>query len=254
MKEQKRRLTNEILADFNVSILESDIWNLPAHSLEIEFETIQKSKMDILMKMMLITFQSGAITTAEEVSDILLVEPLFINDLIEKMRRTGMIETKGSAFTLTVAGAKRLEEGIFESEPETAKQTVVYSPIHQSFLFGEIPDEEEGTFEDYRYMEASELGISRLDDNETIAALQKLGAESIEGSTQTVVTKILSVSKIRVVQIPCIEFRIHQKIEDSLYCRVWNSFTNKWDETLEAQIIEKELKSWREQFIEDQQA
>ena len=48
------------------------------------------------MKMMLIAFQKAEIETAEELSEILLVEQLFIDDLIAKMTSSGVIEKRGS--------------------------------------------------------------------------------------------------------------------------------------------------------------
>ena len=92
MNELKRRLTKELQQDFNVKIMGSLSWSLPVHSIEIEYQTVMRTKMDILMKMILIAFGKAEIATTEELSEILLVEQLFINDLIDKMSRTGVIE------------------------------------------------------------------------------------------------------------------------------------------------------------------
>ena len=94
MNELKGRLTKELQQDFNVKIMDSLSWSLPVHSIEIAYQTVMRTKMDILMKMMLIAFEKADIATAEELSDILLVEQLFINDLIDKMTRTGVIEKR----------------------------------------------------------------------------------------------------------------------------------------------------------------
>ncbi|MBO1914411.1 hypothetical protein J4G37_57535, partial [Microvirga sp. 3-52] len=89
------------------------------------------------MKMMLLTFQKTKHATIDELGDILLVEPLFIQDLIDKMLRSRMIEKTESSFTLTDIGVGQLETGIYEHEPETDAVERIYSPCHQSFLKGE---------------------------------------------------------------------------------------------------------------------
>ena len=53
------------------------------------------------MKMMLLTFQKTKRATIDELGEILLVEPLFIQDLIDKMLRSRMIEKNGDGFALT---------------------------------------------------------------------------------------------------------------------------------------------------------
>ena len=113
IKELVHRLKKELQDGFQVKVLESLTWNLPVRSVDIEYETIRKSKMDILMKMILVAFQEGSISDEEELSDILLVEPLFIQDLIAKMERTGIIAKNGPYFTLTAAGRRQLESGVF---------------------------------------------------------------------------------------------------------------------------------------------
>ena len=85
MNDLKGRLTKELQQDFNVKIMGSLSWSLPVNSIEIVYQTVMRTKVDILMKMMLIAFGKADIATAEELSDILLVEQLFINDLIDKM-------------------------------------------------------------------------------------------------------------------------------------------------------------------------
>ena len=117
MNELKGRLTRELQHDFNVKIMDSFSWSLPIHSIEIGYETVKRTKMDILMKMMLISFQKGEIASAEELSEMLLVEQLFINDLINKMSRTGLVEKRGGSFALTEAGELQLENGVFDHDP-----------------------------------------------------------------------------------------------------------------------------------------
>ena len=94
MNELKGRLTKELQQDFNVKIMGSCHGVCLSIRLKLSYQTVMRTKMDILMKMMLIAFEKAKIATAEELSDILLVEQLFINDLIDKMSRAGVIEKR----------------------------------------------------------------------------------------------------------------------------------------------------------------
>ena len=151
MDDLKRQLTKELQQDFNVKIMDSLTWSLPVHSIEIAYQTVKRTKMDILMKMMLIAFQKGEIETAEELSEILLVEQLFINDLINLMTRTKIIEKRGSSFALTDEGVQQLATGIFVHEPESGSKKALFSPCHQSFLQGELSSDASGDFDIYRW-------------------------------------------------------------------------------------------------------
>ena len=251
MKELKKRLTKELQQDMNVKILDSLSWSLPVHSIEIAFQTVKRTQMDILMKMMLIAFQKGAIETAEELSEMLLVELLFINDLIDKMSRTGMIAKKEHSFELTDAGLEQLDSGIFVHEPENHSQKALYSLCHQSFVTGQLESVSGETEETYRYQqEFTDWTVRSLDKADAVAALQSLGVESSEGNVQIVVSKIVSATDVQQDAVPCLEFRLYNVVEDVVYARVWNMLLGHWDAKLEAQLNDKERKSWREEYLE----
>lgn len=251
MEELKRRLTKELQQDFNVKILESLSWGLPVHSIEIAYQTVKRTQMDILMKMMLLAFQTEEITDAEELSDILLVEQLFINDLIDKMSRTGVLENSGNSFTLTEAGIQQLDSGIFAHEPEDGAKKALYSPCHEAFLTENVEElsSDEGQ-ETYRYhKEFADWTVKSLAKTDAVAALQSLGVESSEGDAQIVISKIVSATNVQTDAVPCLEFRLYNKVEDVLYARVWNMLLGHWDKTLEAQLNEQERKAWRENYL-----
>lgn len=246
----KKQLTKELQQNFNVKIMDTLSWSLPVHSIEIEFQTVMRTKMDILMKMILIAFGKAEIETAKELSDILLVEQLFIHDLIDKMSRTGLIIKRDSAFILTDAGSQQLEAGVFEHEPKTGSKKALFSPCHLSFLTGEpgsISYEEE---EVYRFRdEFSDWDVTSLEETVLKKALKTMGVESSEGNVQIVVSEIVSASELQIDLVPCIEFRLHNVAEDLMYARVWNTLSEQWDETLEAQLNEKERIKWREIYL-----
>lgn len=250
MKELKQRLTKELQQDLNVKIMDSLAWSLPVHSIEIAFQTVMRTTMDILMKMMLIAFQKGTIATAEELSDMLLVEPLFIKDLINTMMRAQMIEKQDDVFVLTDAGQQQLDNGIFVHEPENGTNKALYSPGHQSFLSGDLEGLPFGELDNYRYQqEFADWTVKSLPKADAVAALQSLGIESSEGNVQIVIAKIVSATVVQTDPVPCLEFRLYNAAEDVCYARVWNTLTEHWDEKLEAQLTDKERKVWRERYL-----
>lgn len=250
MNDLKGRLTKELQQDFNVKIKGSLSWSLPVNSVEIVYQTVMRTKVDILMKMMLIAFGKADIATAEELSDILLVEQLFINDLIDKMSRTGVIEKREGFYSLTEVGVRQFKTGIFVHEPENGSTHALYSPCHQAFLNGEIKNIAYEEKELYRFKsEIDDWSVAKLEDSVLIDALKAMGVESGEGNVQIVVSEIVSASDIQVDLVPCIEFHLYNEAEDLLYARVWNTLSEHWDETLEAQLNEKERKKWREIYL-----
>jgi DNA-binding IscR family transcriptional regulator len=250
LNDLKGRLTKELQQDFNVKIMGSKSWSLPVNSIEIVYQTVMRTKVDILMKMMLIAFGKADIATAEELSDILLVEQLFINDLIEKMSRTGVIEIREGFYSLTDIGIRQFKTGIFVHEPEIGSSQALYSPFHQKFLNGEIKNVAYEEKEVYHLKsEFDDWSVEKLEDSVLIDALKKMDVESIEGNVQIVVSEIVSASDMQVDMIPCIEFHLYNEAEDLLYARVWNTLSEHWDETLEAQLNEKERRKWREMYL-----
>lgn len=243
-------LTKELQQDFNVKIMDSLSWSLPVHSIEIVFQTVMRTQMDILMKMMLMAFQTGEIDDALELSDILLVEPLFINDLIDKMTRTGVIKKKGSSFALTDDGVQQLESGIFVHEPEQDSKKALFSPCHQSFLTGDVESLSKEELETYRYQqEFTDWTVKSLAKKDAVTALQSLGVESSEGNVQIVISKIVSATTVQTDVVPCLEFRMYNAAEDMFYARVWNTLLGHWDKKIETQLNDKERKKWRENYL-----
>jgi len=250
MIELKARLTKELQQDINLKVMGSLLWNLPVHLIEVEYKTVTRTKMDILMKMMLMAFGKAEFSTAEELSEVLLVEQLFINDLIDKMSRTGVIEKREGFFSLTEAGIEQLKKGVFEHEPEKNTTQTLYSPTHQTFLTGEVINSALEEKKVYRYfVDFDDRDLAVIEDDLIIEALKKSGFESGEGNVQIIVSEIESASDIATEFSQCIEFHLYNKSEDIFYARVWNTLTGYWDEVIEAQLNEKERKKWRETYL-----
>ncbi|KQL37293.1 MULTISPECIES: hypothetical protein [Bacillaceae] len=252
MRELENRLKRELQQNLNVKIMHSSMWSIPVHSIEAEFICVKRTKMDVLMKMMLIAFQKTTKINAEELSELLLVEQLFIQDLIDLMQRTLLLEKIESGYRLTDKGNQQLANGIFEEEQKPETNNILYSPSHEAFLEGELKEatgEEE--LEVYRYVKEGYLDEELSFEDETlINALRINGAESGEGDVQTVLSEIVSSTDLYIDDIPCIEFILYDKKQDIIYARVWNTLLERWDEKLENQLNEKERLDWRKTYLE----
>ncbi|MCM3743978.1 hypothetical protein M3193_07455 [Sporosarcina luteola] len=246
MDALEKRLRDELLRDLNVKLLETARWSVPVQVMDIEYETVKRTKMDILMKMLLVAFRTSQFTSVKELSDMLIVEPLFIQDVIDRMDRAGMIAKSGGAYSLTQTGRQQLESGIYIQPPEKDESTVHYSPTHGRFLTVEPKDG--GAGEAYRLAKEFRK-LKEFTDDEWREALDLLDVTYQAGDVQLVVHAITSVKELERQSFPCIEFRLHQTADGRLYARVWNTLTGEWDETLENQIMENELTEWREKYL-----
>ncbi|MCG3088098.1 hypothetical protein [Sporosarcina cyprini] len=240
----QKRLQNEVLRNANVKLLASETWGLPVHSVEITYETVKRTPMDILMKMLLISFRKGRFQTAEEVSEILLVESLFIEDMMEAMVRSGLIVKNSEGYSLTDAGSQQLESGIYVQSPERQEKTAYFSPIHGTFLLGEI---KESKAKKFRFGN-SEWHAETIPESAVREILEKLQEDKEEEYGQTSIHAVKSVTDVELHSVECIEFRLHQVADDRMYARVWNTMTGEWDKALEQFIMEQELSEWRKTY------
>ncbi|TQR07480.1 hypothetical protein [Psychrobacillus soli] len=252
MKNLEKRLKNELQQNNKVKILHSSRWSLPIHSIEVEYKPVKRTKMDVLMKMMLIAFQKAEIAEAAQLSELLLVEQLFVEDLINIMSRTRLIEKKDGLFVLTSKGNQQLEDGIFEEEQDMESQIVLYSTTHEAFLPGDIKPAMDGEAEltTFRYVKEDYLDAElSFEHEQVIDALQTKGVETAEGDEQVVISEIQSTTDLYVDDIPCFEFILHNKEENIFYARVWNTLLERWDEVVENKVNEKERLAWREKYL-----
>ncbi|GKV56878.1 hypothetical protein NCCP2222_28250 [Sporosarcina sp. NCCP-2222] len=240
----QKRLQNEVLRNANVKLLASETWGLPVHSVEITYETVKRTPMDILMKMLLISFRKGRFQTAEEVSQILLVESLFIEDMIDAMIGAGLIVKNKDGYSLTDAGSQQLESGIYVQSPERQEKTAYFSPIHNTFLVGEIKESRAKSFR----LTNNEWRTDMIPESSVREILEKLQEDEEEEYGQTSIHAVKSVTELELHSVECIEFRLHQVADDRMYARVWNTMTGEWDQALEQFIIEQELSDWRKTY------
>ncbi|ALC91482.1 hypothetical protein AM500_18065 [Bacillus sp. FJAT-18017] len=243
MDKIKKKLRAELLKNPAVQIRKSLVWQMPVATYTVLFSRVKRSQMDILMKMMLLTFEQTQIRRAANLSELLLVEELFIEDLLRKMQRMGLIRIEKGSYTLTSKGHGQLKTGVMEEELEEESTVVSYSPLHDE-IWPEMDEPLPETGE--------ELPLYRYADNQSVASLELILQFLAERENRvgedgfhTVVSDVNGFEQQKVEHNPCLEFQLYNKEQDIYYARVWNTWLGRWDETFEKQIEEKERLEWR---------
>ncbi len=248
MDKLTKRLQTGLLENSAVQIKESTSWYLPVLSVDVTYKRVRRAKMDILMKMMMLTFAEADIRRAANLSEMLLVEELFIADLMRKMERTGLVSIDKGIYRLTGKGQEQLETGIVEEELDEEQTELFYSPTHDVYWSERTVSDkgEEEKLGEFQYS-------NHQNEPDTEGLLQVL-SESKDGldedGFQTVVDQIVSFEQ-HVVEVPCVEFILYNKEQDLFYSRIWNTMLEQWDEKLEKQVEERERVKWREEWAGD---
>lgn len=250
MSKLQQRLVKEIQQNRHVKIIKRDQWCIPIRTVEVTYEPMRRSTMDVLMTMLLISMQEADFRDAKELSELLLVDPLFIEDLVSIMLRVRLIEKIEGVYRLTAKGALQLERGIFEEELEQKTASLLYSPSHEAFLTGDLESIEE--FDElpplYRYVDEEAERRDTFEDTLLMEALmiEDKEEEDASSASQIIISSIISSNATQINDVPCFEFVVYDQEKDLYYARVWNTLLNHWDEVLEQQLTEKEKLKWRE--------
>ncbi|WP_059173240.1 hypothetical protein [Bacillus sp. FJAT-27445] len=238
MDKLAKQLRASLLENPAVEIKDSMIWQVPVITYSVAFSRVKRSRMDILMKMMLLTFEQTEIRRAANLSELLLVEELFIEDLLKKMQLIGLIRLEKGTYMLTPKGHGQLKTGIMEEELEEESTSLSYSPFHDEF-WPEMSEPLPETNKDlplFRYAENQ----NPINEERMLQFLAERVNGVEEDGFQTVVTSVNSFEQQEVEHIPCLEFQLYNKEQDTFYVRVWNTRHRRWDEALEKHIEEQE--------------
>lgn len=251
MDELIKELRSTVAENPEVTVVNEQLWKLPSVLYEVSFSQVKRLKMDILMKMLLLSFQEADIRRAATLAEMLFVEELFIRDLIDKMQRTGLIQLEKPGYKLTTKGYDYLSQGIFDEEIAGDETVIAYSASHDNYKLAEEnrhPEAEE-PLPVYRYPGKGSLNKERMQQ----LLFEKKSALKEEGF-QTIVTGITACIEQITDYLPCIEFQLYDEKQDIFYARVWNTATGGWDEMLEQQIEARELVKWRKVMEEQKVA
>ncbi len=241
----------------NEKCVQSSFWCLPVHTVQVSYKPVLRRKMDILMKMLLISIQKARFKSPLQISEILLVEQLFVQDLLSKMERMQLIERHEEVYQITEKGKKQLESGVYEEDQEVTTLHMLYSSIHESFLSGDLDEVLE--YEDfpepiYRYYKNEEQpSISHEVIINEIRLMDTKEQEDVESDheDEMQISNIDQIEFEQINDIPCIEIIIYNEKVSVFQCRVWNTLLNKWDKEIESQITQYEGSSWKEILLEE---
>ncbi|MEK4425459.1 nucleoside-diphosphate sugar epimerase [Solibacillus sp. FSL K6-1523] len=241
----QEKLAKELLQNPNIEIKKQLQYSIPVHTLEVSYHPVVRNAMDILMKMMLLSFQKAKLQSPAILADILLVEPLFIHDLTNKMMHLHMIE-KDEHYTLTTKGLAQLQAGIFEEELPLVSRHLQYSALHKDVLQGDIEAllDIEQFPDSFPYMESEEIGA--LDEAMLIEHLQTLEQENelAEDEVQTFITSIHATESIQINDVPVLCFVLYDQKEERHEVRVYNTLTNEWDVEVASVVFMHEKETW----------
>lgn len=237
----------------NEKCLQSSFWCLPVHTIQISYKPVLNRQMDILMKMILISVQKAPFLSGLQISEILLVEELFVQDLLSKCVNMGLIVRNEDGFKITEKGQAQLESGIYEEDQESTTIELLYSSNHKGFFTGDL--EEVLEYEDfpesiYRYYENQEQPT--IPNDLLLKEIQSSNEDNLEEENSDAI-HITSIDEIQFEQIndiPCIELIIYNESTDKFYSKVWNTLMNNWDHEIESQITQIEGSTWKEKLLE----
>ncbi len=241
----QEKLAKELLQNPNFEIKKQLQYSIPVHTLEVSYHPVVRNAMDILMKMMLISFQKAKLQSPAILADILLVEPLFIHDLTNKMMHLQMIQ-KEEHYTLTAKGIAQLQAGIFEEELPLVSRHLQYSALHKGILQGDIETllDIEQFPDSFPYMDSEEIGA--LDEAMLVEQLQALeqSNELAEDEAQTFITSIHATESIQINDVPVLCFVLYDQKEERHDVRAYNTLTNEWDTHVASILFTHEKENW----------
>ena len=235
----------QIEQQLEVKVLAVEQFTIPYSIVEVNYVPILKKRMDILMKMLLTSFQSGAFTKTEQLASILMVEPLFINDLTRQMESSKLI-TLDDSYSLTAKGKSQLEQGIYEEQMPIAVMELVYSPLHEQFFAIDAESLElEGDLPEPLHYFENEQDVT-LNEELVSAAIQQ---QLQEDGSDLVVQSIDAMDVVELYDFPVLLFICYDAKNDRLFSRAFNIYINEWDDDIGKFLDLKELTNWRKQYI-----
>ena len=246
-----RHLINELENKHDAKVIHIKENSYPVFTTTVSYNPIQKTPMDILMKMMLIAFQKAPIKATDVLANILLVEPLFIEDLTNKMHQAHLIEVaEDGTYKLTAKGIEQLEAGIFEEQLELVTEEVYYSAIHETILNGDIDAifEMDDIPEPLYYVEEH---VDQIHEANVVEQLQLAMSnndliEEENGPPQAFINAIDKYEIGSIQDIPITIFILKEQGTNRLFTRIFNHFTNDWDAVLEQFVSENERSTWKD--------
>lgn len=235
----------------HLQILETKEWKIPIHSYTLKVTAATKKKLDILKKVVMHTILNMNITSVDELSSCLNVDPLFIRDIIGQMLTTGLVERqhRDEPYMLTDVGREQYRAGTILSEPVIELISFEYSPLHEEVITSEpinVLMQDDWEVEIYRYQAPDQSLHDQVLDEETVRQFVKRSGQVFEiGGNEKVISKIEPLELTKTTYAKCYEFQLYDLLENKVYARVWNGATSRWDERIEDELNQLESEEWK---------
>ena len=243
-----------LLEQRHLRLLGSERWAFPLQLANIQMTTAIRSQMDVLMKMILKILGRLEVKHASEISELLAVESIFVEHMLKLMMQNQMVELNDGLYRLTTMGMEQLKVGTFVHDSMEEEVEVSYSPYHNDALVRDPiqPSIEPDTqLAGYRFAEdIDQVDGTELKDSQIIQIIEDSGYEFIVENGQKQIEEIGSIEIQETLQVVCFEFHMHDTTEDTVFIRVWNTWTGQFDVLFETELNQKEASRLRKHYFE----
>lgn len=241
-----------ILEQSHLRVLGSENWVFPLQRAEIQVKTVVRSQMDVLMKMILMILERLDVKQANEISELLAVETIFIDHMLSLMMQNKMVEKIEDTYQLSTSGLAELKQGTFVHDPMEEYVEIAYSSYHNEGLnrdFEQSILDEDSDVPDYPFeKDVNHSDVTKLDDSLIKQMIQDSGFEFLVENGQKWIEEICSIEMKECMRAVCFEFHLHDRTEDMVFIRVWNTWTGGFDNQFEDELNQKKATKLRELY------
>lgn len=248
MEQLLKRLQKDIARTNDTKLVDTVQWTIPMQRLSVCYAPVERLSMDILMKMLLLTFDELHITSLHTISELLAVEHLFVEDLTNNLIRNGLVALEENVYTLTARGHEQLASGIFENAQQDEQILITYSPLHDAYFTEDVTALYDLDLpEPYAHVEEAIITATQPPTTSLLTLLQQ--QHSTDTHIKTYVSSVKDIAQTEIVEVPCIAFILYNEKDDTFSTRVWNTLLQRYDDVLEAYVLEHEIAQWRKTYI-----
>lgn len=243
------KVAKQFLKQPNVKIVGSEAWTFPIERTNVEFQTVIRSQMDVLMKMILKLHGRLQIKQPSEISELLAVETIFVEHMMKRLIHLNMLKNVDGMYELTPIGQSQLIEGTFTHDLLDEIISLPYSPFHEAVLLREGVE--------VKFDETEQLPRIVLQDKQEISHEQwkqfifNSDFNMLVEAGQKQIENIVSVNVEKTFEAVCFEYYLYDEKEDFFQIRVWNTWTKSFDIKFEEEKMQQDLTELRQLYLED---
>ncbi|QBP42497.1 hypothetical protein [Paenisporosarcina antarctica] len=253
VETEMSKISAMLVEQSHLRLLGSDSWTFPLQLADIQMKTVVRSQMDVLMKMILKILDRLEVKQANEISELLTVETIFVEHMLELMMQNKMVEKLETIYQLTTSGSMHLTKGTFAHDPMEEHVEIAFSSYHNESLerdYSRNVFDEDGNVPDFRFENETDLvDVKNLDELHIKQMIEDSGYEFLVENGQKLIEEICSVDLKESLRVVCLEFHLHDRTEDSFFIRVWNTWTGKFDPRFEDELNHKEASRLRKLYV-----